>query len=133
MADVTTAIYTRLQAVAAVTSLVSARVYPRIAPQNPTKPYVTFQKIGGEAPAPAMGASAGLRSQLVQFDAWAETYLGGHAVMEAVRGALERYSGTHGGVELHHIFVEREPTDDFEDEATPNLHHASMDFRVWYR
>ena len=48
MADLEKALHTRLTGYAGLSSLISARLYPVIAPQNPTYPLATYQRVSGD-------------------------------------------------------------------------------------
>lgn len=49
------------------------RTYPDFAPTNTTRPYVTYQLIGGPATRWIDGSAADKRRTLVQINVWADT------------------------------------------------------------
>ena len=87
------AIYTRLQAVAGLTALVGTRVYPRLMPQNPTYPAITYLLIASPRER-AMGSDPGIVHSRWQFDVWDNDRDVVRDVTEQLRKALERYRGT---------------------------------------
>lgn len=133
------ALWTRLQAVSAVTALVADRVYDREStPQNPTYPYVTFELIS-TVHYPTFGDTTGIRKQRFQFDAYgaqqftAAGVIGAAEVGAAVRAALQRYRGSVAGVTFQDIELEREedPEPDLsEGPAGEGLGRRSLDFLV---
>jgi len=141
MAEVSQAVFTRLSTYSGLTALIGTRVYPSLAPQNPKTPYVTFQQIAGGVPTSVMGADNALTPTLFQIDAWGTSYLVAHQVATQAQAALQRYSGTPSGsgIEIHQGFIERLPTDIYEDDiaqaddVSKRLHRVSMDVRIWWR
>ena len=84
------ALWARLQAVAGVTALVSARVYPLLLRQNPTYPAVTYEKVSGPRIENLQGLS-GLAHPRFQFSCFGDDYEEADSVAEQVRLALEGY------------------------------------------
>ena len=134
MARLDQAIKSRLEAVAGVTALVgsgsSARIYPMLLPQNPTYPAVRYQQVDGVRES-AMGADIGVVSATVQIDSYAETYAGARALAEAVRAALQRFSGTVASVQIDDVFVASGPNDFYEEQV--KARRVQYDFQVWHR
>lgn len=137
MADIGAAIKARLEAVSAVTDLVgsgaAARIYPIRLPQTPTLEAVTYQVVSAPPRPMAMGDDVQRAQKRVQVSSWGNTYAEAMALREAVRDALQRWTGTAGGVVVHHIGVENE-FDVFEDDVGQGGVGAwvgHMDFLVW--
>jgi hypothetical protein len=131
MAELEQALFTRLSTHAGLSALVSTRVYPLVAPQNPTLPYVTYQRVASSRVS-AMGTDPGVAEALMQIDCWGETYLSALSVATKARLALERWRDGASDPEVLDAFIERDQ-DVFEDEAEPPLYRRSMDVRVWHR
>lgn len=74
------ALYTRSQAVAGITSLVSTRFYPGKAPQNVTAPYVVHSVVSETRP---MGTPADAWTRM-QFSCFAATLTAARALAAAV-------------------------------------------------
>lgn len=71
-----------------VLAAVCPRVYPDVAPPATLRPYVTWQQIGGTAPAYVDDAVPSLRNAYVQVNVWADTRLEASALMLQIETAL---------------------------------------------
>ena len=130
------ALYTRLQAVAAVTALVAARVYPsKTENQNPTSPYITYELLRTERET-AMGSDPGDVRSDIRYHIWAQdtSSLAGFdsakAVALEVRGALQRYRGTSSGTIVQDVFLLDEFT---SEEPDPGWSHRIIEFEAIWR
>ncbi len=115
MAEVEQAIYDRLSNYAGLTALVSTRIYPMVLPQNPTYPAVRYQRISGTRLS-AIDVDIGIAQPRFQVDCYAETYLGVKSLFTEVRGALQRWTGTHSGVVVLDSRMEGGDRDFYEDD-----------------
>lgn len=129
------AVLTLLKNAAAVAALVGARIYPLTAPQPPTYPLVTFQRISGVRWRSLSGPS-GMAQPRIQVDAYATTYAGAKALATAVRQTLDGYRGpvqvTSGPatyVRVGGCTLESDQ-DLYETDVNPKLYRVSMDFLV---
>ncbi len=113
---------------ATLTTLIVARLYPLILPQDPTVPAITYQVISGHRFHSTDGAS-GLSTPRIQFDCWAKTYLEAEALFEALRKRLDGFQGLAVSTKVQAAFFESE-RDDYDDAA--RLYRRSADFFVWY-
>lgn len=82
------ALYEYLVAQAAVTALISDRLFPNVAPAKTCSPYATYSLIVG-VPEHHLGAAAGLTRSTFQITAWADTYLEAVALGDAIIGELD--------------------------------------------
>lgn len=98
MALIEQALYSYLSNYAGLTALVSTRIYPDVCPQEPTLPYVVFQKIHDQ-PGYVMGGETGISDAVFQFDAVSTSSLEAKNVAEQLRQALSGFSGVMGGDE----------------------------------
>lgn len=64
------------------------RVYPDVAPPNVTRPYLTWQAIGGEALRYLDGTAPDKRHTLMQINAWATTRIEAINLIHAVEDAI---------------------------------------------
>lgn len=128
MAEIETAIRTRLRAVSGVTDLVEARIYPQVLPQDPVLPALTYNRVGGE-PMHAMTNDV-WEEPVIQIDSYAETYNAVKALATQVRLALQRYSGTVAGVEIVDI-IPRNSRDLYDDEV--HARRVQADYEVQHR
>lgn len=132
MAVAEQALYARLAAVAGVTALVSTRIYPVKLPQNATLPAVTYQRVSTSR-AGAMGADPGVAWARIQVTSWATSYSGLKSLSEAVRAALQRYSGSSGGVTVLDVTLDSELDLYGEDESEAGVFAVAQDFTVIHR
>lgn len=101
------ALWKRLTDYSGTTALIVKRLYPVIAPQNVTRPFVTYRRISGIREQSHDGASC-LSVDRFQFTAWDDDYMkttGARMVSEQIRLALEGYSGTILGVRIDGILM----------------------------
>lgn len=125
-------IYGRLSAVAGVTALVSTRIYPDIAPQNATFPYVVFQKLR-TSPTDTKEGTSPLDKLLVQVDCYSNNYDNAHALAAAVRTALDRYAGTVNGHVIDKIIFSNDSDGSPQDVPTSTgsmIYWASQDYEI---
>ena len=81
-------VYTTLHDAAPVAALVSTRIYRHgSAPQNVTRPYITWSVAGGAPENGFDGAACDVFR--VQVDSWSDTDAGVEALALAVRNAME--------------------------------------------
>jgi hypothetical protein len=134
MANIEDALYARLTAVSAVTSLVSTRIYPVKKDTGATVvwPFVTYSTVLSER-SRAMVSDTGYVESSVRFHIWtkgASAFSSGGAISTAIRGALQRWSGTSAGVVVDQVFLDGEF--DIED-SEPGVYHRVLDFDArWY-
>jgi len=136
--SIESALYTRLKAVSAVTTIVgtgnSARIYPDVAPPSATLSYITYTVVS-DSSEQHMTAAAGLASAVIQIDCWAASSVNRGALREAVRGALDgARQQTWGTVQVRSVMREqsRSTWEKPEDGSEVGVFRASMDFRFWY-
>lgn len=80
----------KLAATAAVTALVSSRVYPVQAPQSADLPYIIYSRAATRFPSmKSEGASAGTGVATISLSSWASTYSAAKGLADAVRGAVD--------------------------------------------
>ena len=99
--SIESALYDKLTGTAALTALIGSgndcRLYPELAPASTTKPYVTFSTISTTRSRHFAGIT---NSQVdfarVQVDIWAATSVSRRDTAEAVRDAMDGFSGAMG-------------------------------------
>jgi hypothetical protein len=129
MASIDTALFTRMSTFAALTALVSTRIYPVTMPQAATFPCVTYQQISGVRDY-VMGNQSGLVRARFQVDSWSETYAETRSVSEQVRLALSNYAGTSDTVVIDRIEMVNEER---LDESESALHRIMQEYMVTFR
>jgi len=107
---------------------ITTRCYPGVIPQSPTYPLIVYYKVTGMRDHHLQGPS-GLAHPRFQVEAWATTYDAAKALANAIREALDGYSGTQGTVVIGSILIESE-RDVYEDAVS--CHRVIMDFFVWH-
>lgn len=107
---------------------ITTRCYPAKIPQDPTYPLILFFKVTGKRDHHLQGPS-GLAHPRFQVEAWATTYDAAKALANAIREALDGYSGTQGTVVIGSILMESE-RDTYEEAVS--CHRVIMDFFVWH-
>ena len=108
------------------------RLYPVIAPQNVTAPYIVVFKVDGPRDHSHEGSSH-LANPRFQLSIYSTTYAEAKAIAAAVQAVLEGYTGTMGGaggVDVNGVFYENE-TDLYEEET--KLFHVAVDYKMWHR
>lgn len=136
MAEIEDALYTRLQATAAVTNLVSTRIYPgKTENQNPVTPYVTYEVLRTERQS-AMGSDTGDVLSEVRFHVWAKDtstqsgFDSAKAVSVAMRGSLQRFRGASAAVTVQDVFV----IDEFTiEEPEPEWSHRILEVEAHWK
>lgn len=123
------ALFAILTADATVAALIVARLYPITAPQNVTKPYAVYARVGGPRNRSLSGPD-GLARPRYQIDAWATDIDQARALSAAIRRALDGFRGDSAGLTIHEIVMDDEPFEDFEPDT--GLYRVSADYIVWH-
>lgn len=134
------AIYSRLTADADVLALTSTRVYPLLAPQKTTRPYVVYRRIDTEhANSKSRGRTTDTARALIEIQIVASTYSGARTLADKVRLSLQNFTGnvtvtgggtvTVGGVIIEGESDEPEMPSDLTDEVR---HKISQDYAIWF-
>lgn len=130
------AIQSVLIADAAVSALVSTRVYPEMGPQSGTLPSVTYNQATRIQMRNLAGGLVDLNSYSMRLEAHGRTYASAKAVSDAVRDVLLPLFGQIGttGVYIRGVFEIGG-----EDDHTPPIHadergifHAGLDVEIGY-
>lgn len=107
---------------AALTGLVSGRVFPDIAPPSTVRPYITYQQVGGQTLQPLDNSLPDKKNGRFQLDVWADTRLAAAALALQVEAALVgsavftcRALGAHAN----------------RHEPDERLYGTTQDFSVW--
>lgn len=124
-------IYDILTTDATVSGLVGTNVYPAIAPQATSLPYITYQQISSIPYRHLGGVSAFSKSQF-QIDCWAATPLAAKTLGNAVQEALDAFHGSQSGIRIGEIALNDrrdnfQPPTDGSDLIVPGV---SLDFTI---
>lgn len=112
---------------------VATRLYPNILPQNPTLPAIVYQRIATTRVNSLSGPS-GLATPRFQFTCWATTYGGAKVVAEALRAALDGYTGAAGAYAISDAILEDdgdiyEPSIGLEEKEAWGIR---LDYIIWH-
>ena len=133
MTTVTEAIKTVLDNAADVQALVgngdspeTYRIFPILAPQEVTKPYIVFHKISGNTIEPmdaGAGSGNGTENLRFRFTCWDDDITVSQDLAKKLQTAL-RAATTFAAVNVY-------DRDDYEVET--QLYSVSLDFSIWYK
>ncbi len=123
------AIFDRLDNYAGLSALVASRIYPVNAPQNATKPYVTYNRISGVRES-LLATDTDIATPRFQISAWSDDRDEVVSVAAQIRGAFQRYSGTNAGIVIMDSYLVND-VDLYEFE--PKMYQVAIDFEIWHR
>lgn len=126
------ALYSYLSGTAALTALVGLRIYPVIAPESASAPYLVLTEIS-KINEPVSGGSGPDYEVRYQVSVWADTYASARAVAVQVSTALKNYSGTMGGAGGVVVSIIYEETESEFYEPTTEKYHIAMDYLIWHQ
>jgi len=104
------AIYNILSNVTAVTDIVATKIYPEIAPQNESQPYIVYSVVSN-SPTDTKEENGNVDEATIEVYCFNTNYSTAIDLGVAVRAALERKNGTYGGVEIQSINYTNEQMD----------------------
>jgi len=121
-------LYNYLSNNAGVAAIVSNRIYPLVMAQKTTLPAITYQTTALR-PDRGLDGNSGRMTATIQINAWAETHVEAKNLAEALRAALNDYSGAMGSDTIQRSRVENE-TDGFDEET--NFYRVGMQITIIY-
>lgn len=130
------ALYEEVSDDAGITAIVGTKVYPGIPPQTAKAPFISFREIAFQRSETLTGVT-NLHNARAQIDCWGSTAEEMRSVSEALREALDGFSGPMGDIALN---VRRCAYDGANDdpEKPPDggdldIHRKRVDFDIWYK
>jgi len=131
---VETAIYSVLCADGTVSPLVGTRIYPEVAPPGAALPHIVYTRISTPR-IRSLGGTSGLLYPRFQIVSWASSYSGAKALADAVRNALDDYSGVVGTITVEDVYIEDEGDmmNLSPDVDALRMHGVRQDFIIWHR
>jgi len=127
MADIATAIHSRLTNDTTLTGKLGGSVYPFKAPQGVDKPYITYQLVNLSERPHAMPSDPALVVDRYQVDIWGLSYSAVLDVDNEVQRLLSRWRGVANSVNVSSVLhVDRR--DFFEDDT--ELYRRSNDYEI---
>jgi len=124
-------LYAKLVATSAVTALVSARIYPQIAPQSADLPLAVYQVVA-EVPENHSTGDTGTHRMLVQVGCWATTQASAKAIGDAIETALVGWTDADNGVGSCLMQDRRYNFEAADDGSQTHTFGVSMDFAIWH-
>jgi hypothetical protein len=124
---------TALVGTTAVTSLVSSRIYPVLAPASAALPFVTWRRSGIEREQ-TLGGPMGMPRVSVEYSIYGTTYEEARQVADSMRRVLDGYGGTSDNTEVKQASLEDE-SDDFVQLAgadLPPVYQVTQRYDVWW-
>lgn len=110
------------QIVTTLTSLVSGRIFPDVAPLNTTRPYITYQQIGGQAINYTSADTPNRQNGYFQINTWAATRTAAAALALQIEDAMRAATA----------FVATPQTAPIaQHEPDLNLYGTIQDFNIW--
>jgi len=130
VATIEEAVVDRMMAYTALTTLIAARLYPLVIPQDAPLPAIAYQKISSPKTQAHPGSSHLAHSRF-QFTIDAETYSSAKAVATAVKNCWNSFQGTVDGVRIDHCSIENDSDTSGERQAvvTPVVR---IDVLMWH-
>jgi len=116
-----------------VTSIVASRVYSGFVPQEVTMPFIMFRRDRTERNRSLDGPS-GLVAAEIEVNCISQSAAQLQSLADAVRLALDNYSGTNKGITVHRSFLDDE-SDDTELEVSggdERVRRRALDFVIWF-
>jgi hypothetical protein len=117
----------------AVTSLVSSRIYPVLAPASASLPFVTWRRSGIQREQ-TLGRPMGMPRVSVEYSIYGTTYEEARQVADAMRLVLDGYGGTSNNTEVKQTSLEDE-SDDFVQLAgadLPPVYQVTQRYDCWW-
>ena len=112
----------------ATVKAITTRVYPVTIPQSPQYPLILYTKITGMRDHHLRGPSGHAHPRF-QIEAWAKTYTEAKTLADAIREALDGYSGTAAGTKIGSCLIESEQ-DIYESEI--EVYRVTSDWFIWH-
>ncbi len=133
------AIHVYLSGKAALTALVSSRIYRGKRPQTTkTNPAITYRKVSGQDVLYQEGVS-NLGEARIEVECWGDTPASAEAVRDKIRDVCQKYAGTITSGEESVVIVEMtletdgEDYDPPQDDSDAGVFSAIVDLHIWWR
>jgi hypothetical protein len=118
----------------AVSSIVSNRVFPVLAPTTAALPFITYRRTGIRR-AQTLSGPMGVPQVSVDLDVYAATYEGARDLADRCRSVLDGYGGSFDNTEVKQTSLENEQ-DDFVQLAgaeMPPVYSVKLSFDCWWQ
>ena len=134
MAHLDEAILALLLANSAITDIVGQRIYPIRAPDNPTLPMLTYQRVSNIKEHCVSKEKATFTETLFQIDCWVkqETKISGlRTLATAIRDVLNDYRGVTSGIDIQAILSDNEFDQPWDDAL--KIFGVTQRYRIFHR
>lgn len=108
---------------AALSPLVSGRVYPMIAAPNCARPFITYQQVGGRSVSFLESGVVGKRNGRFQFNVWSDDFQEAMTLMRSLADLIVDHPTLRA-------YALGEAIARYEDEVL--LFGAESDFSIWF-
>lgn len=125
-----TGLVAHYQASAGLVALCANRFYPITSPQNPTYPYILFQRISIGQRAGSHNGDSKLEQARFQFTINAKTAMAADQIREALIAAFVGYAGMMGDVYTSGITLAND-IDDYDPVTF--AYKRNVDLMIWHR
>tara|TARA_R100001163_G_scaffold22987_1_gene19385 strand:+ start:1096 stop:1497 length:402 start_codon:yes stop_codon:yes gene_type:complete len=123
------AIYNILSNDAQVSALVGTRIFPNVTKVGTTFPFIIYD-VEGETPTDYKQGVSSLDTDIVTVSAYSITYTEASDLALKIRTALDRKSGTYGGIEVQSIKYDGY-NDLFDDDSgDQGIYRKALDFNI---
>jgi len=128
-----TSIDTRLNAVTALTDIVSTRIYRQQRPRGSALPCVVYQRITSSVVNHAGGVTA-TKNTRIQVDSLASTASGARTLADAVAGAISGWSNSGGtpSISMCHQMSDVDLVAGPDHGEDAPRYRVSQDYELWY-
>jgi hypothetical protein len=134
--DVGEGLFTKLTGDTDISNLVGTRVYPSIAPQNATTPFIIYNETA-QTFNNAMRVDPNISEPRYQVSSYSTSYSGSRTLSKFVKDNLRDFSGAMGPssepITVQRIFMEFEMDMTHRDlETFEVMYHVIQDYKIWY-
>ena len=102
--SIESAVYTRMANLAAISALVSTRIYPQHMPQKPTYPAITYRRLDG-SPFSLLGSDTSVIDARFEIVNYENTFDAMINLSDELRQCWQRYSGTVDSMVIRDTFI----------------------------
>lgn len=129
MSDVNTTIFNMLTAHAGLLALIGSRVYRLKAPDDPSVPFIQFQRLNTSRPSTIDGQWGVVRALYI-FNIYTDTHAACESIKAQLLDALQAKRGSFSGIDIQSILSDDEG-DTVDDEN--GYYNAAMTFYITYK
>lgn len=119
----------------ATAAIVGSRIRPAQLSPGTSLPYVAYQLVS-DVPEHHFGGPLGFVEARIQVEAWAIRYDDAKTLADTIRKAIDGYSGTVVGIEIHalrrELSIDIQPVSD-AGKGMPSIYGVSSDYFVQYQ